>query len=163
MAQADYFLKIEGIEGGAVDDKHKGEIDIQSFSWGLSQTGGFGTGGGGRAGKVSLQDFHFVAKTGIQSPVLMQATATGQHFKKATLTVRKSGERQFDEYLKIELEQVLVSSYQIGGTDIGDDALPHDQVSLNFQKIVMQVTPEGVDGAPGPPVTASYDVKASVK
>ncbi len=163
MAQADYFLKLDGIEGESVDEKHRGEIEVQSFSWGLSQTGGLsGGGGGGGAGKVSVQDFHFVAKTGIQSPPLFVATATGEHFKKATLTVRKSGERAV-EYLKIRLEEILVSSYQVGGTDAGDDGLPNDQFSLSFSKIEMSVSQLNADGSPSKPVVGSYDVKANVK
>lgn len=158
---ADMFLKLDGVDGESTDAKHKGEIEIQSFSWGLSQTAAQG-GGGGRAGKVSVQDFHFVANTGIQSPPLLMATATGEHFKKATLTVRKSGERPL-EFLKVQLEDVLVSSYQVGGTDPGGDAVPTDQFSLNFQKIGMSVTRQGADGAAGKVVSGGYDVKANVK
>ena len=33
MAQVDYFLKIDGIDGESTDAKHKGEIDLQS--WGV--------------------------------------------------------------------------------------------------------------------------------
>ena len=58
----DMFLKLESVDGESVDDKHKGEIDIESFSWGESQLGTSGTGGGAAAGKVSMQDFHFVAR-----------------------------------------------------------------------------------------------------
>ena len=34
----DAFLKIEGIEGESTDKVHPGEIEIQSFSWGVSNT-----------------------------------------------------------------------------------------------------------------------------
>lgn len=161
MAQADYFLKIDGIDGESADSKHKGEIEINSFSWGLNQEGAT-RGGGGGAGKVSVQDFHFVAATGVQSPPLLVATATGEHFKKAVLTVRKAGEKQV-EFLKISLEDVLVSSYQVGGTDAGDDGLPRDQFSLNFAKIVMSVSTQRPDGSLGEAVTGGYDVVANKK
>jgi len=39
MATVDYFLKLDGIEGESQDYKHKGEIDVESFSWGVSQVG----------------------------------------------------------------------------------------------------------------------------
>ena len=51
MATVDYFLKIDGIEGESRDDKHKDEIEIESFSWGETQTGSFAVGGGGGAAK----------------------------------------------------------------------------------------------------------------
>ena len=43
---ADYFLKIDGIKGESLDDKHKDEIDVLSFSWGVSQSGSMAFGGG---------------------------------------------------------------------------------------------------------------------
>jgi len=50
----DMFLKIDDIEGESVDDVHAGEIDILSWSWGMSQSGTTHTGPGGGAGKVNL-------------------------------------------------------------------------------------------------------------
>ena len=35
----DAFLKIEGIEGESTDKTHPGEIEIESFSWGVANTG----------------------------------------------------------------------------------------------------------------------------
>lgn len=56
----------------------------------------------------------------------------------ATLTCRKAGGSQV-EFLKIKLADILVSSFQTGGTggqtDIKFDELPVDQVSLNFVKV----------------------------
>jgi type VI secretion system secreted protein Hcp len=49
MAAVDYFLKIDGIEGESLDEKHKGEIDVLSWSWGESQEGPTTGGGGGPA------------------------------------------------------------------------------------------------------------------
>ena len=62
MAQVDYFLKIEGVEAESTDEKHKGEIELESFSWGQSNSGTAGKGGGSGAGKVVAQDLHFVKK-----------------------------------------------------------------------------------------------------
>ena len=47
MAQVDYFLKIDGIDGESTDAKHKGEIDLQSWGFGASQSGTMHSGGGG--------------------------------------------------------------------------------------------------------------------
>src|SRR5260370_33692327 len=49
MAQADYYLKLDGIEGESSDDKHKGTIEILSFSLGAQQAGTGGAGGGHRS------------------------------------------------------------------------------------------------------------------
>ena len=154
----DMFLKLEGIEGASTDSKHRGEIDIQSFSWGLTQAGAMAGAGGTTAGKASVQDFHFVTNTGIQSPPLLVAGATAQRFPRAMLTVRKAGEQPL-EFLKVSLEDVQVTSYQVGGSEIGE--VPVDQFSLNFSKIRMSVARVAADGSIAGYVEGGYDVLAN--
>jgi type VI secretion system secreted protein Hcp len=156
MAAADYFLKIDGIEGESQDSKHKAEIEIQSFSFGATQTGSFAAGGGGGAGKVSMQDFHFTVPVNKSSPKLMLACASGQHIKKAVLTVRKAGKEQ-QEYLKYTFSDILVSSYQTGGG--GGDVMPVDQISLNFAKIEQEYKEQKADGTLAGSVKAGWDLK----
>lgn len=157
MAAVDYFLKIDGIDGESADSKHKGEIDLESWSWGASQGGSFAHGGGGGAGKVQMQDFHFVMKVNKAAPKLMLACATGEHIKKAVLTCRKAGKDQ-QEFLKVTMSDLLVSSYQTGGSGHGD-VLPMDQVSLNFAKIEVEYKEQKVDGTLAGAVKAGYDLK----
>jgi type VI secretion system secreted protein Hcp len=160
MAQVDYFLNIDGIPGESTDDKHKSEIDVLSWSWGETNAGTHSSGGGGGAGKVSMQDFNFTMRANTATPKLMLACATGQHIKKAVLTCRRAGTEQ-QEYLSIEMSDLLVSSYQTGGSQ--GDVVPVDQISLNFSKLVMDYKPQKEDGTLGSPVKAGYDVKANKK
>ena len=161
MAQDDYFLKIDSIEGESRDDKHKNEIDVDSWSWGETQTGTHVTGGGGGAGKVSMQDFHFVMKYNKSSPKLFQACASGQHIPKAVLVCRKAGGEQ-EEYLKVTMSDLLVSSYQSGGS-AGGDIVPTDQISLNFSKVEFEYKEQTEKGTLGGTVKAGWDVKANKK
>ena len=160
-AASDYLLELDGIKGESSDQKHKGTIEIESFSWGASNSGSFSSGGGGGAGKVSMQDMHFTTKVNKASPLLFKRVATGQHIKKATLFVRKSGSQQGDYYV-IKLEDILVSSYKTGPSE-SSDAVPTDQFSLNFAKVELSYKPELSNGALGAPVTATYDLKAAKK
>ena len=159
MALVDYFLKIEGIEGESQDAKHGKEIELESFSWGETQQGSYSAGGGGGAGKVSMQDFHFVMHVNKASPKLFLACATGEHIKKAVLTCRKAGKEQ-QEYMKWTFSDLLVSSYQTGGST-GGSALPLDQVSLNFAKVEVEYKPQKADGSLEAAVKAGYDLKKS--
>lgn len=159
-ASVDYFLKIDGIEGESTDRAHKGEIEIESFSWGVSQGGNRAAGGGGGTGKANFQDFHFTMQVSKASPKLFLATATGQHIKEAVLTARKSGENQ-QEYLKVTFTDLLISSYQTGGSS--GDVVPTDEVSLNYSKIEIEYTPQKEDGSADTPVKAGYDLKANKK
>jgi len=159
MAAVDYFLKIDGVDGESADHKHKGEIDIESFSWGASQGGSHSSGGGGGAGKVVMQDLHFVMKVSKASPKLMLACASGQHIKKAVLVCRKAGKDQ-QEFLKISLTDLLVSSYQTGGSG-HSEVVPTEQVSINFAKIEVEYKEQKPDGTLGGAVKAGWDVKAN--
>jgi type VI secretion system secreted protein Hcp len=159
MAIADYFLKLDGVEGESQDSKHKNEIDLESWSWGETQSGTHAAGGGGGAGKVAMQDFHFVMRVNKASPKLMLACATGQHIKEGTLTCRKAGKEQ-QEFLKVKFSDLLVSSFQTGGSANGD-VVPLDQISLNFAKIEIEYKEQKADGTLGGAVKAGYDLKAN--
>ena len=158
MAVVDYFLKFDGIKGESTDAKHKDEIDIESWSWGETRARPAGSTGGG-AGKVAMQDFHFVMKLNKASPALMKACATGQHIKTATLTSRKAGKDQ-QEYLTFKFHDVLVSSYQTGGSEHAD-VLPMDSVSFNFAKIEVEYKSQKPDGSLGTGVFFKYDLKSN--
>jgi len=161
MAAVDYFLKIDGVEGESQDHKHKSEIQLESWSWGESQMGTHSGGGGGGAGKVSMQDFHFVKKVDKSTPKLFLACATGEHIKKAVLTCRKAGGKQ-DAFLVVTMQDLLVSSYQTGGSG-HSDIVPTDQISMNFSKIEWEYKEQKPDGSFGGSVKAGYDVKANKK
>lgn len=155
-SQVDAFLAIDGIPGESTDAKHPGTIEITSWSWGETQSSTLGTGGG--AGKVSIQDIHFVTKKiDKSSPKLLLSTATGEHIKDATLYVRKAG-GSFD-YLQIKLTDVLVSSYQTGGN--GSDEIPTESFSLNFAKIQYTYTGTDDKGSPLPIIQSGWDVIAN--
>ena len=153
----DYFLKIKGIEGESKDSKHTNEIDVLSFSWGETQTGTHAGGGGGGAGKVSMQDFHFVMKTNKASPKLLLACANGEHIPEAIMVCRKAGKDQQD-FMKLKFYDLLVSSYQTGGSSTGDE-IPMDQISLNYAKIEYEYREQAIDGTLGGPIKAGYDLK----
>ncbi len=142
---SDFLLELEGIKGESRDDKHAGALELSSFSWGLSQTGVRGGPGGGGAGKASFQDFHFTKRCDKSSPDLFIRCASGEHIKKAVFFGRKSGGDDNFEYLKITLEDCLVSSYQIGGS-AGSD-VPTDQFSLNYTKVEFEYDYRDADGS----------------
>ncbi|MDP1804754.1 MAG: type VI secretion system tube protein Hcp, partial [Acidimicrobiales bacterium] len=87
----DMFLKLDGINGESRDSKHKGEIEIESFSWGASNSGSaaHAGGAGGGAGKGSMQDVSFVTRGSKASPQLFLAGASGQHLRSGLRTGRR--------------------------------------------------------------------------
>jgi type VI secretion system secreted protein Hcp len=148
---ADYFLKVDGIPGESVDAKHKDEIDVLAFSWGVSQTGA----AGGASGKPVFGDLLVVARTSKASPHLWLACANGTHIKSAVLTCRSRGKASFD-FLAIELSQVLVSSYEVDGSD---EEPPLDQIAFSYERIETKYTPADKTGKPQQPIRTGWDVK----
>lgn len=154
----DFFLKIDTIPGESKDSVHKGEIDVMSWSWGASNAGTMAYGGGGGAGKVSMQDFHFTMRVNKATPKLILACARTAHIPKAVLTVRKAGGKQ-EEYLKYTFSDLSVSSYQTGGSD-GTD-IPVESVSLNYTKIEVEYAEQKKDGGLEAYVRTHWDLKAN--
>jgi len=161
MAIVDYFLKLEGIDGESEDKTHSKEIHIESWSFGEQQSGTMAHGGGGGAGKVQMHDFHFVMKTNAASPKLFLACASGEHIKKAVLTCRKAGKDQ-QEYLKWTFTELLVSSYQTGGSG-SSDVLPLDQISLNFAQVEVAYKSQKADGTLAGELKSGWNLKQNAK
>lgn len=159
MAASDYFLKIDGVPGESADSTHKGEIELESFTWGETNSAGQ-AGPGAGAGKVSVQDLSFVMRFNRASPMLFLACANGKHLKSAVLTVRKAGKRQ--HFLVYKFTDVLVSSYQTGGSTHEADG-PMDQVSLSFARIEVEYRSQKADGSLDAPVKAGWDVLKNTK
>jgi type VI secretion system secreted protein Hcp len=157
----DYFLQIDGIAGESQDAKHKGAIDVLSWSFGESNAAPVVVGGGAGAGKVTFSDFNFMTPVSKASPALFLACATGQHFKTAKLSAQKAGAKAADDYLTWTFTDVLVSSYQTsaGGGDEG----PMESVSLNAARAVVSYKSQKPDGSFDVAVTAGFDVKTNTK
>src|SRR5215471_15935834 len=117
----DMFIKIGDLKGESKDSKHKDEVDVLSWSWGMSNSGTTHKGGGGGSGKVNVGDLSFTKYIDFSSPALRRACANGRHYPSALLTLRKAGQHPL-EYLKIKMEEVLVTAVSTGGSG-GEDRL----------------------------------------
>ncbi|MEJ2375591.1 MAG: type VI secretion system tube protein Hcp [Pseudolabrys sp.] len=155
---SDIFIKIGDIKGESTDDKHKDEIDVVSWSWGVAQHGSMDTGGGGGSGKASFSDLsftHYVAKA---SPNLMAACASGEHLKEAKLTVRKAGKTP-QEFMIITMSDILITGVVPSGSN-GDGGM-HESVNLQFAKVDLEYKPQKGDGSLEAGIHFKYDIKAN--
>ena len=154
---SDIFAKIGDIKGESLDAKHKDEIEVLSFSWGVTNTGASATGSGGGAGKATFQDLSFTHKIDKASPLLLKGCATGQHLKEATITHRKAGKGQ-QEFLIIKMNDVLVTA--VAEDDSGDGSRL-ETVSLAFAKIDLEYKPQKADGSLDTGIHFKYDLKTN--
>ena len=153
----DVFLKLADVKGESKDDKHKDEIEVLSWSWGISNPVDARAGAGKGAGKANFHDLNFMHAVDKSSPVLMKACTMGDHFKEATLTSRKAGKGQ-QEYLIVKMKEVFVSSVQPSGSS----EHPMESVSLVFGHIDLEYKPQKEDGSLDAGLHFIYDLKKQV-
>ena len=155
---SDIFAKIGDIKGESPDDKHKGEIEVLSWSWGVTQSGTMAHGGGGGEGKANFNDLNFTHHIDKASPVLLKACATGEHIKEATITVRKAGKGQ-QEFLIIKMADIIITGVAPSGA--GDGAATAEHVALQFAKVDLEYKPQKADGSLDAGVHFKYDIKGN--
>jgi type VI secretion system secreted protein Hcp len=182
----DFFLKLDGIQGESQDDKHKNEIEVLSFSFGMTNAASSALGGGGGSGKVLVHDVVVIKHVDKSSPKVWEACNSGKHISSAILYCRKQGGSQ-QEYFKITMSDVLVSGHDTmsgapigrrqwdpvrnasGGTPAAAASvapavpIPTEHVRFNFSKIEWEYKEQDSKGNSMGPVKAGWDLKANKK
>jgi len=144
MASIDTHIKFAGVDGESTHKDHKNEIEVLSWTWGVTNDGG-GTGGGSGKGKATPGDFHITHLYDKASPVLAKHCAAGKHFKDAKMTARKAGEGQKD-FLKATLKEVLITSVQPAGSTGGSIS---EDVECSYKDIEFAYKPQDEKGGLG--------------
>ncbi len=158
----DIHIKIDTIPGQSEIEGFAGQIQVESFSWSMSQVTSFGSASGGGAGKVNMGDLHFTHLVDKATPKLMAACCTGAHIKDAVLTCRKAGGESAVDYFKLTLTDVIVSSVAPSGSN-GSDT-PSESISLAFAEYKVEFQEQDNKGAKkGGPVVAGYSVQKNKK
>jgi type VI secretion system secreted protein Hcp len=137
----DYFLKLEGIDGESVDDKHKNEIQIQSWSWGGSNVSSVAGTGGSGAGKVDLSDFSIMTYFDKATPKFFKSLAAGTHIKTGTMSAVKSG-AEGKPYLKVDFQELFVTSLQISASN----EIPAVSLSFSYNQIKIDYSTQNEQG-----------------
>jgi type VI secretion system secreted protein Hcp len=153
----DIFAKIGDIKGESVDAKHKDEIEVFSFSWGVTNSGSASSGSGSGVGIAKFQDLSIVHGIDKATPALLKACATGLHIKDATITHRKAGKGQ-QEFLIIKLNDVTITAITHAGAE---DEPYAESVSLKFAKVDLEYKPQRPDGSLDEGQHFKFDLKAN--
>jgi type VI secretion system secreted protein Hcp len=146
---ANAYLKIADIKGESSTRGHRDEIDVLSWSWGMSKNAQT-TGASRRTGaSICVEDLIITKHHDGASPELYQALSGGTSFAAATLAVRKPGGKH--DYILYEMSNVTVTSVSTG--DTGDEAQISETIGLKFQTVKGTYTPGNQDGSAGQPET----------
>ena len=157
------FLKLAGIEGESSDAKHKGEIDVLAWTWGLSDEAGrgnpqAGSPAGGGAGRVKIENISIQKLVDLASPLLLLFSAQGKHITDGTLTTRKAGKGGGD-FLLFKMTDVIVTSVQMAASK--DASQPAESITLGFGKVELDYRQTKQDGSLGTETSFKWDVTAA--
>jgi len=142
QAAVDYFLKIDGIDGESTDDRHKGEIEITS--WSASAATAATT--SGKSKGACIKDITFTKTLDKASPLLLANAVSGMNIPAATFVARKAGKEQ-QEYLTIVLKDVIITSVQDAGAT--GESVPMESITLGFGSLNLQYKAQKPDGSLG--------------
>ncbi len=135
-AQAAMFLKLDGIKGESTDSKHKDEIDVISFQFGLTADHSLSTGGAIRVTSPTCEGFSITKTLDKSSPLLASAAMTGKVMKTGTVAVALSQEGKSDTvYYTMILTDVVVASFAQSGRE---SAVPVEEVSFLARQLELR-------------------------
>lgn len=134
------YLKLGDIKGESTDDGHKEWINLSSFAHGITEQRDSAS--GLPTGKRQHKPFVITKPVDKASPLLLGLLTQGGVVPFVRLDFVTAGPRP--RYYQITLEDVLISSYQTGGSS-GDEA-PTESFSLNYEKIKWTYTEFDQDG-----------------
>lgn len=159
MATASY-LKVDGADGEATDEKHKNWIDVESWSWGASQPQSTATGHGMGQARVTLHPLSVTARVNKGSNTLFLYCCNGKHIPKVVLEQTKAGESQ-QVYLKLTLEDAIIENFQTAGSGGGE--VPMANFSFSAVKNKIWYAPQDEKGNVSGGDEKGWDVKENRK
>ncbi len=152
------FIRIGDIKGGSHDNRHQDEIEVVSWTWGLTNPpDGSHGGGGGAGGRAAFRDIAFTHLVDRASPSLMLACASAQRFRDAKLTVRRPDATTTEEFLVIALQDVCVTGVDISATEAVGGLV--EQVTLAFTHVDYEYRRQLPDGSLDTGVQCKWDLE----
>jgi len=149
----DSHIKFDGVEGESTHKDHKGEIDVLSWSWNVSNNTSLAGGGSGK-GKANPGDFVFTHTYDKASPVLAKQCASGKHFKTVKLTARKAGEGQKD-FLVVSMKEVFITAVSPSGGHGGEII---ENVAFTYKDIEFEYKAQDDKGGLGGEVKFGWNI-----
>jgi type VI secretion system secreted protein Hcp len=149
------FMKFDGIEGDATDEKHKNWIPLNSVSFASNREArtAIGAADQRQGTNVSISDVTVSKPMDLASPKLFLASVVG-FGKKVTIDISRSGETEGENYLQLILDKACVTSYSIQS-----DGKQHtESLTLNFLKVTKRYWPAEGDNTVGAAIPVCFDI-----
>lgn len=152
----DMFMDLGPVKGESRDKAYAGKIDILAWSWGVSNSGSAHVGGGIGSGKANFQDISVTKYIDLSSSDLLKSVSLGTHFPECKIIVRKAGGTKQLEYFTILMKEVMVTSYQTGGSG-GEDRLT-ESLTLTFANVEVKYQAQNEKGEKAGDTKFAYSI-----
>lgn len=153
-------ILIPDIAGESRRADHEEEIDIMSIDWGMSQASNMQQGSGRTSSRATVNPIGISKLYDASSPYLSLACMQGKAFDEVIISFRQdSGEAHLD-YLKITLTNVVISSYSLNGSAMGEEI--SDSFTLSFEEVKVIYSVQADDHSSGDEHEIEYNLSAGV-
>jgi type VI secretion system secreted protein Hcp len=155
-----YILELDGVKGESKFENYEDRgIDVDSFSWGVSNSAAAHTGGGASGGGIGqMTDINLSKHLDASSPTLVYYSYSGDHIAKGTLHVFESGGQTKVEYLKIDMTEIYIAAVSLSGHGSSNDK-PMESVSLACSQLMLTYTVQAETGGAGLLPKVTIDAK----
>lgn len=156
------YIKLTDITGGSSASEHAGEIEILSWSHGFSQPTSptRSTAGSGSVEQANHSNFTFTKYIDSSTDDLLKHCWSGKQVASAVVTCYRADgavDNKPIEYLKIEMEHVVISNFSISG---GAGDVPVENVSLDYGIVKYTYKPQKrADGTAGDQQAIKHDLE----
>lgn len=153
------FAKYDGIDGESKDANHERWIDVLSLDWGIHRPAAGATGQSRRRGDAVVDDLVLTMGYDKSSPKLLEKGLQGGVVPKLEIELTATFGGSRGTYLRYELENVLVSSYQVSASGDDESGPPTVVVANSFEQIEVTYTEFDDTGSTRGNVEASWDLE----
>ena len=151
-ASAAIYMEYEGVDGFAMAKGYANHHVIDSLSWAVSR----GISANREASRPSLSEIAFSRQHDFASAFFFREAVSGSAGKKVTIRFVQDGADQLQEYMRIELEDVLITSMSQSASST---EVPKEVISLSYTKII--ITTIGSDSKGGGDSSFGYDLSTA--
>lgn len=168
------FAKYDGIDGESTDANHDKWIDVLSIDWGMHKDKAKKK----KPAKNVIDDFQITAEYDKSTPKLLEKALLGEVIPKLEIELTKIGctdptgspcppgtPLEQVTYLRYELTNVLITSYDVNGSGGADEITPPPTVviSINFEEIKVTYTEYDNEGNKGGNAETTWKVEKGEK
>lgn len=152
------FAKYDGVDGESKDTKHDKWIDVLSLDWGSHKPGGGMTGQSRRRGAAVVEDMSLTMEFEKAAPKLQEKMLKGQVIPKLEIECVATYGGARETYLKFELKNVMVTSFQFSGAG-NDESPPTVVIANNFEEVKTTYTEYDDEGNSAGNVETEFKVE----